>query len=278
MFNGGSNMMMPAAPTLSDIAAVTNGGNGGFGGNNGAWWIILLFALFGWGRGGWGGYGGYSDQMSGSAPNYVLQTDFATIERKLDGITNGFSSLGYDQLAQINGVNTNLAAGFAGVNNAVCTLGFQTAQEAAGINANMAGYANTASVTAMQNQNALQAQISQCCCDNKQAIAQMKYDMATGNNSIMQAINQAAQNIMLNDNANYRQLHDENVAAAMAAKDAEIANLRSAADKSETRAMIADQTQYLRSMLRPDINPCYPVNNPYTTAYSSGNCCGQGCC
>lgn len=257
MFNGGSNMMVPAAPSLSDIAAVT-GGNNGFGGNNGAWWFILLFALFGWGRGGWGGYG-YSDQ-SAAQPNYVLQTDFATIERKLDGITNAFSSLGYDQLNQINGVNTNLAAGFSGVN------------------ANMANYANQATIAAMQNQNALQAQLANCCCENKQLLAQVRYDLATGQTGIIQAINQMGQAIMQNDNANYRQLHDENVAAAMAAKDAEIANLRSAADKSETRAMIADQTQYLRSMLRPDINPCFPVNNPYTTPYNSGNCCGGGCC
>lgn len=39
--------------SLSDIAAITNGGLEGGGG---AWWMIILFALiFGWGGNGWGG-------------------------------------------------------------------------------------------------------------------------------------------------------------------------------------------------------------------------------
>ncbi len=140
-------------PSLSDIAAVTNG-NDNFGFGNGVWVIIVLFALFG-GFGNWGGNGG-----NGAYQNYVLSSDFATLQRQIDSssadlkavttsIANGLSSLGYDQLNQMNGINNNIA-----------NLGFQ---------------------------------LQQCCCDNKQQIAQVRYDMATGNCAITNAINQAVQ-------------------------------------------------------------------------------------
>lgn len=205
-------------PSLSDIAAVTNG-NDGFAGGNGWWVLIILLALFGgWGNGGYGGY-----RNAGADANYVLLSDFATLQRQIDtatadlksattSIANGLSSLGYDQLNQINGINNNIA-----------NLGFQ---------------------------------LQQCCCDNKQAIAQVRYDMATGNCAITNAINQAAQQIMQNDNANYRQLHDENVAAAMAAKDAKIADLTAQIQALNLAASQQAQNAYLISELKKQCGCC----------------------
>lgn len=205
-------------PSLSDIAAVTNG-NDGFAGGNGWWVLIILLALFGgWGNGGYGGY-----RNAGADANYVLLSDFATLQRQIDtatadlkgattSIANGLSSLGYDQLNQINGINNNIA-----------NLGFQ---------------------------------LQQCCCDNKQAIAQVRYDMATGDCAITNAINQAAQQIMQNDNANYRQLHDENVAAAMAAKDAQIADLASQIQALNLAASQQAQNAYLISELKKQCGCC----------------------
>lgn len=205
-------------PSLSDIAAVTNG-NDGFAGGNGWWVLIILLALFGgWGNGGYGGY-----RNAGADANYVLLSDFATLQRQIDtatadlkgattSIANGLSSLGYDQLNQINGINNNIA-----------NLGFQ---------------------------------LQQCCCDNKQAIAQVRYDMAAGNCAITNAINQAAQQIMQNDNANYRQLHDENVAAAMAAKDAQIADLTSQIQALNLAASQQAQNAYLISELKKQCGCC----------------------
>ena len=62
-----------------------NSGFGGFG-NNGDWaWIIILFLIFGNNRGFGNGFG------SGSSvgENYILATDFATIERKIDSVNAG---------------------------------------------------------------------------------------------------------------------------------------------------------------------------------------------
>lgn len=200
-------------PSLSDIAAVTNN-NDSFAGNNGWWVLIILLALFGgWGNGGYG----YSYGAShGAADNYVLASDFATLQRQIDstgseirqGITalgNGMSSLGYDQLSQFNGVNNNIS-----------NLGYQ---------------------------------LQQCCCDNKQAIAQVRYDMATGNCAITNAINTAAQQIMQNDNANYRQLHDENIAIQIAAKDDKIAALTAQVNQLSLAASQQAQNAYLISKL-----------------------------
>lgn len=71
----------------ADLAAVTGNNNGAFGEGNGAWWIIILFLFIfcGWGNGnGWNNGGG------GAADNYVLASDFATLQRQID---SGISSL-----------------------------------------------------------------------------------------------------------------------------------------------------------------------------------------
>lgn len=233
MFNSGNAM-----PSLSDIAAVVGNNNDGFGGNNGWWILIILFALWG-GFGGYGyGYGGGGSQ--GAADNYVLASDFATLQRQIDSASseirtginalgNGLSSLGYDQLSQFNGINSNIA-----------NLGFQ---------------------------------LQQCCCDNKSQIAQVRYDMATGNCAITNAINNAAQQIMQNDNANYRQLHDENVAIQMSAKDDKIAELTALLNNATLKASQADQNNYLLGELKQCPKPAYIVANPYVTP---STCCGCG--
>ena len=149
-----------------DLCLTNNGNNGGMFGNNGDWiWAFLLFALLG--NNGWGGVG-YGGGRGGVGENYVLATDFATIERKLDGVNNGlcdgfyaqntnmlngFASVQQTLCSGFNGVNATVTNGFAGVNNALCTLGYQ----------NQAGF------------NALSTQLAQCCCDTRAAIADVKY-------------------------------------------------------------------------------------------------------
>ena len=74
-----------------DVPVVTTGGNGNNGNglmNGDGIWAIILFALI-FGRNGYGGFGGYGGGGGGVGENYILATDFATIERKLDSISNG---------------------------------------------------------------------------------------------------------------------------------------------------------------------------------------------
>lgn len=260
MFNGGNNF-----PSLSDIAAVTN--NEGFGGNN-AWWvlIILFFLCGGWGRNGYAmgesyGYAPtYVQGNSGAIDNYVLTTDFAMIERKLDTVNSGLCDGFY-------AMNTGMLNGFAGVNSAIAADGYATAQLANNINTNM-----------MQSTNQIQSglvsignQIQQCCCDNKAAIADLKYTMATDTCAVTTAINNATTAIIQNNDANFRQLHDENVAMQMAAKDETIASLRSQLDRCAYRNDNAEQSQYIINTLRPPVVPAYTVPNP-----NACDCCNRG--
>ena len=132
-------MTMPVAPTSA------NGGFGGFGGDG--WWIILFFiVLFGWGGNGWGGNNG------GVMDGYVLTSDFANIERKLDNVNNGLCDGFY-------AMNTGMLNGFAGVTQAV-TNGFY-ASELSRCNQQAA---------LMQQLNAMQMQAQECCCENRAAM------------------------------------------------------------------------------------------------------------
>ena len=126
-------MMSEGTLSAADVAAVTrNNDNGGMFGNGNDWaWIVILL-LFGWGgRGFGGGYGG--GYGGGIGENYVLATDFATIERKLDSVNSGICD---STFALNNTINGN----FRTLDNAICNLGYQ----------------------ALQNTNAIQSQLAQC--------------------------------------------------------------------------------------------------------------------
>lgn len=103
-------------------------------------------------------------------------------------------------------------------------------------------------------------------------------DIATNTCAITNAIAQQTQAIMQNDNANYRQLHDEIVANQIAAKDDTIAQLRSRLAAADLAASQQAQNTYLVNQLRPPVNPAYVVTNPYagtgTLPCQTAGCCG----
>lgn len=257
MFNGSS------MPSLADIAAVTgNRNDGGWGDGNGWWVLIILFAIFGgWGNGGWGGNGangGATPYATSALTQADLQRGFDTqsIVGKLDGITNG------------------LCDGFYAVNNAMLT-GFN------GINANVmqTGYGiqqaiNADTVANMQNANALQAQLAQCCCNTQSGMKDIQYQNATDTCAITTAIAQQTQDIMNNCNANYRALHDELVASQMEAKNEKIAEQAQQIQALNLTASQQAQNQYLINALKPAPIPSFPAANLYGGLYAQNGCSG----
>lgn len=165
------NMVMPVTPAYGN-----NGGFGGFGGDG--WWILLLFILLGNGAWGMGGFGGGFD---GGLYPWMNQSN---------QINGGFR----DQMlsTQLNGIQNSVTGGFGDVQTALCG-GF------AGVNASINGAQNAISQQMYTNQiadlersfaaqtaqtagmTALQAQLAQCCCDNRAATADLKYTVATEN-------------------------------------------------------------------------------------------------
>jgi hypothetical protein len=241
--------------TPADIRACTCGndgyGNGGGMWGDGAWWIIILL-LFGWGRNG-GNFGG-----GGSVgENYVLATDFATIERKLDGINNGICDATF-QLT--NTLNSN----FRNVDNAICTLGYQGLQNTNAIQSQLAScccdiQGNIKDVAYGNERNSwnISKQISDCCCDLEKMNMQNRFDAQAYNCNTLQAIDKVGDRIIdYLANEKTQALRDENQALRLAASQAK-------------------QNQYLINELRPCPIPAYITCNPY--AYTNPCGCGNGC-
>lgn len=157
--------MTASEMTPADFAAISGNNNeNGFGGGNGAWWLIVLFIFALCGYGGFGGFGSGGSQ--GAADNYILASDFSQIERKLDGVYSGICDATFS-------LNNSITNGFAAAQNTM-TQGF------AGLNMAMVqqGYENRMATQGVQNT------LQNCCCDLRQQISDVNYNIATQANGI----------------------------------------------------------------------------------------------
>lgn len=234
--------------SLSDIAAAT-GNNEGFGGANGAWWLIIIIVLFGWGRGGYG-FGGSGSE--GASNNYVLASDFATIQRQLsDGFSdlrttginlgNGIANLGYTQAQLINGVDKTILT-------STNTLGSQLAD---------VGYG-----------------IKDCCCQQLRAIDGINFNNAQNTCTITNSIAMNSRDIIDSQNAGTKAILDAITANRM--EDLREAN-RQLRDRNTSLELAASQNAqtcdikaYVQEQVNPRPYPAYVVPNPYCN-------CNNGC-
>ena len=228
--DGGVQATMPVAPT-----GMMNSGFGGFGGD-GAWWIIILFLFVfcGWGGNGWGNNG----NSGGVVDGYVLTSDFANVERKIESVNQGLCDGFYQQAQLVNNTNMAMANGFAQAELS------RSNQQAA----------------LMQQLNAMQMQAANCCCENRAAIAQVRYDMATQACDTRNTVQNATRDIIDANNQNSRAILDFLTQSKLSDLQAENQGLKLAASQ-------AAQNSYLVSQLRPSPIPAYTVQNPY--------CCNQ---
>ena len=228
------------APVMTMPVSPSNSGWGGFGGDG--WWMILfVIMLFGWGGNCWGGNNG------GVMDGYVLTSDFANLERKLDGVNSGLCDGFY-------AMNTGMLNGFANVTQAV-TSGFQTA-ELSKCNQQAA---------LMAQLNAMQMQAQECCCENRAAIAQVRYDMATQACDTRNTIQNSTRDIIDNANCNSKAILDFLVNSKMQDLQTENQNLKLAASQ-------AAQNNYLVSRRRPCPTPAYITCNPWAASAPYGAC------
>lgn len=250
----------------------TNNGNSGFG--NGDWsaWIIifLIFALGGWGNN--NGFGG--NRGNGSvADNYILASDFATIQRQLsDGFGDLTAQSRYIQNGLCDGfyaMNTSLLNGFAGVNNSIMTNGYETRNAINNVSSQLADCCCTIergidgiNYNNAINTNNLSRQISDCCCNLEKMNMQNRFDAQTYNCNTLQAIDK------LGDRIIDRLTQDK------------IETLTSENQALRLKASQSAQNAYLLNELKPCPSPSYIVPNPnccYNYSINGvgyGNCCG----
>lgn len=242
--------------SASDVALLSGrNGNDGFGDGNG-WWIIifLIFALGGWGN----GFG--NNGSMGAADNYVLASDFATLQRQID---NGFNTVQRDT---------------ANINNGLCNGFYQQAQLVNGVNSNIANSTATIQQTLCQGFNGVNSAIASCCCDVREGISGVNYNMAMNTNAIQQTLCNGTRDIIENQNANYRALHDEIVANRIEDKNAQITAQQNEINALRLAASQAKQNSYLVNELRPCPIPAYITCNPYQSYSYNGGCgCNSGC-
>lgn len=215
-----------------NLGSGNGGANSGFFGNDG-WWAIILFAMiFGWGNNGWGNNGSGSGAMN----NYVLGSDFATLQRQID---SGIASLE----RKGDAINTGLCDGFYAMNTGLLN-GFST----------------------------VQAQIADCCCKTQSSIKDVNYNIAMQTNAINQTLCTGFRDVIDSNNANYRALHDEIIANRIEDKNATITAQQNEINALRLSASQSAQNAYLINTLRPTAIPAYITCSPYQSVYGTGTC------
>jgi len=253
----GNSMVMPVAPAYAN-----GGGFGNFGGDG--WWVLLLL-LF---AGGWGnGFGGGMWGMDGIYP-WMNQANLTS---------NGFQNqLLNDNITSIrdgvHGISTQLCNGFAGVNSTVSN-GFAQAEISN----------NARQMADMQQMFSLSQQLSQCCCDNRLATANLSSDIAREACATRTNDTQNTQAILNTINGGIQSIKDQLCQDKIDAKNDEIANLRQQVAMKDLAASQTAQNAFIQQGFSNEVDQLYnrlsncPV--PSTPVYGRTPIfqCNSGC-
>ena len=207
----------------ADYAAVSGNNRDGVFGGDGAWWIIILFlfAMFGGWNNGWGNNGTNGAGFQGYATRADINEGFA-----LNGLENGIRGIQQGLCDSTYALNNGMMQGFCGVEK-----GF----------------------------NSLSSQLADCCCQNREAIEQVRYDSTNaGTRAILDKMCQQEIDALKSRNADL--LADNNA-------------LRFAQSQTAQNQFITQVGSDIVNRLQPIPTPSYIVQNP--------NCCsnvGYGTC
>ena len=245
-----SNCNTASVPLVANID-----GNNGNNWNDGSWlwFLIVVFAIFG----GWGnGFGGFGGTNGGVGSEIQRGFDNQAVVSKLDGITNGLCDGFYAVQNGMNGINTNILQTGFGIQQAI----------------------NADTVANMQNTNALQSQLANCCCETREAIQGVNYNMATNTCALQNTMNNNTRDIIDSQNAGFRSILDYLCQDKIATLTAENNDLRRAASQDRQNALLTSamsaQTNQIINAVNPAPIPAYTVPNP-NAYYGCG--CNTGC-
>lgn len=134
--------------SLQDLKAALGGDNNGFGGG-GLLLVVILFLFFVMFRGGWNNQSDYGQYATAASQQEILfGQQFGLLNDRLTNIGNGICNLGYEMQGGIGQLGKEVALGQSGLNQ-----------------------------TILQTGNGLQKQLSDCCCENRLAVANLGAQM-----------------------------------------------------------------------------------------------------
>lgn len=180
---------------------------------------------------GWGGYG-FGGGYGGGGINTPGFQGFAT----RSDIDAALSTQGIE--SGITGIGTQLCNGFAGVNSAIANLGYQN---------------------------------QQCCCDLKQAIGDVNYNMAAQTNILQNTVNNGFRDVIENQTAGVQRIIDT-------ITQDKIQSLQTELQSAQLQLSNQAQTTNIINALRPTAVPAYLTCSPYQAMMGYNNCgCNAGC-
>ena len=188
----------------------------------------------GWGGVGNGGGYGFPYAFGGfpaTQADVRAAVDQQTLISKIDQQTYGLADSTY-------AINNTINSNFRTLDNAICTLGYQ----------NQAGI------------NSLSAQLAQCCCDNRAAISEVRYDMSKGFCDVIRA-----------GQDNTRAILDYLTGEKIASLTAENSGLKAQISNDRQSAYIVSQLK------EPCPVPAYLTCDPRLPYNYGQNGCGCGC-
>lgn len=271
MTNGSENMVMPVAPMYGGMG-------GGFGNSfGGDWaWIILLLLLAGngWGGGFGGGFGGgmyefpwLLNGQQGINTNTNSGFRDAMLNDGITSIRDGISSLSTQLCGCCGDMQMALANGFSNAESSA------NARQIANMQTAFAGQ------TAMsQGFNSLQAQLANCCCENRLGTADLKYTVATENCADRTQAMQNTRDIIDSQTRSTQavldklcQLELDGVKAQVEAKNDRIAELQRQLSEANLSASQTAQNAFISQGFSNEVDALYNrLNNcpvPTTPVY-----------
>ena len=143
--------------------------------------------------------------------------------------------------------------------------------------------------------NSLSAQLADCCCSTKSAVADVNYNLAAQTNILQNTVNNNGNAIQQALNSGFRDVIDAQNAGTQRIVDMitqdKIQSLQTDLQSAQLQLSNQAQTNNIINALRPTPTPSYPVMSPYTsiinpTGFTFGvsngcgcgyNACGCGC-
>ena len=160
-----------------------------------------------------------------------------------------------DVKREIQNANDAVNLGFSNLNSTICAQQYDTAQMINGLQGTVQNGFNSTNVALLQGQNALATQIANCCCEEREAIQGVNYNMAQNTCAITNAMNNNTRDIIQSQEAGTRAILDYLCQDKINTLTAENQGLRLAASQQA-------QNNYLISQLKPQPVPAYPASSP----------------